>query len=84
MASCSFYDPSSEHFGILGFQAECQCCNHFEVVFLDDVSVSAAVNTPNKSAIWLCVSHTPLAIGRIVTRPFSIVMGCVVIISFVY
>lgn len=45
--------------------------------------LTAAVNTPNKSAIWLCVSHTPFVVGRIVTRPFSIVMGCIVIISFV-
>lgn len=38
-------------------------------------ALTAAVNTLNKSAIWLCVSHTPLAVVRIVTRPFSIVMG---------
>ena len=37
--------------------------------------LTAAVNTPNKSAIWLCVSHTPVVVGRIVTCPFSIVMG---------
>lgn len=37
--------------------------------------LTAAVNTPNKSAIWLCVSHTPLAVKRIVTSPFSIVIG---------
>lgn len=42
-------------------------------------ALTAAVNTPNRSAIWFFVSHTPWAIGRIVTSPFSIVMGCVVI-----
>ena len=43
--------------------------------------LTVAVNTPNKSAIWLCVSHIPWAVGRIVTCPFSIVMGCVVIVG---
>ena len=43
---------------------------------------TAAVNTPNKSAIWLCVSQTPFVAGRIVTRPFSIVIGCIIIVGF--
>lgn len=43
---------------------------------------TAAVNTPNKSAIWLCVSHTPFVAGRIVTCPFSIVIGCIIIVGF--
>lgn len=38
-------------------------------------ALTVEVNTPNKSAIWLCVSHTPFVAGRIDTRPFSIVMG---------
>ena len=38
-------------------------------------ALTAAVNTPNRSVIWLCVSHTPLVAGRIVTCPFAIVMG---------
>ena len=41
------------------------------------------VNTPNKSAIWLCVSQISFAAGRTVTCPFSIVMGCVVIVGSV-
>lgn len=44
---CSFYDPSSERLGILGFQTECQCRNHFEVISLDDVPVPAASATAN-------------------------------------
>lgn len=46
-------------------------------------ALTVEVNTPNKSVIWLCVSHIPFVVGRIVTRPFSIIIGCVVIISFV-
>lgn len=37
-----FYDPSSEHPGIFGFEPESHCRNHFETVSFDDVSVSAA------------------------------------------
>lgn len=44
---CSFNDPASEYLGIFGFQAECQCRNHFEAVSLDDVAVSAACATAN-------------------------------------
>lgn len=44
---CSFNDPSSEYFRILGFQPECQCRNHFETVPFDDVSVSAAGTADN-------------------------------------
>lgn len=43
----SFYDPSSEHICVFGFQAKCQCRNHFEAVPLDDVAVSAAGATTN-------------------------------------
>lgn len=39
---CSFYDPSSEHFGIFGFEQACQCRNHFEAILFDNVAVSAA------------------------------------------
>lgn len=45
---------------------------------------TAEVNTPNKSAIWFCVSQTPLAVGQIVTCPFSMVMGRIVIIVLFY
>ena len=44
---CSFNDPSSEYFRILGFQSESQCRNHFETVSFDDVSVSAACAANN-------------------------------------
>ena len=43
----SFYDPSSEYFGIFGFEAERQCCNHFEAILFDDVAVSTAGTTAN-------------------------------------
>ena len=48
---CPFYEPASEHFGIFGFEVECQCRNHFEVISLDNVPVSAAGAADNAGFI---------------------------------
>lgn len=38
----SFYDPASEYFGIFGFEPKSQRDDHFKIVPLDDIFVSAA------------------------------------------